>query len=69
MGYSTLDSIRAVWSSGNFTGIDQKPLTTLYGYSGGAVASGWVDFITYFRCIRTNLSIGNRNAAMVCTRD
>jgi len=42
MGYATLDSIRAVLESRNVTGIDNNPIITLHGYSGGAIASGWV---------------------------
>ncbi|KAF2397903.1 LIP-domain-containing protein [Trichodelitschia bisporula] len=40
-GYATLDSLRAVYQSGNITGIDSKPITTLHGYSSGAQAVGW----------------------------
>ncbi|KAE9972124.1 hypothetical protein EG328_000189 [Venturia inaequalis] len=39
--YATLDSIRAVKQSGNLTGIDANPITTLHGYSSGAQAVGW----------------------------
>ncbi|QDS76000.1 hypothetical protein FKW77_004607 [Venturia effusa] len=39
--YATLDSIRAVKQSGNITGIDKNPITTLHGYSSGAQAVGW----------------------------
>jgi hypothetical protein len=44
-----LDSIRAVLNSGNFTSISPKPITTFFGYSGGAVASGWVSRSSLFR--------------------
>jgi hypothetical protein len=40
-GYATLDSLRAVMRSGNITGIDPKPITTLLGYSSGGQAVGW----------------------------
>jgi hypothetical protein len=43
-GYATLDSLRAVQQSGNITGINPKPITTLHGYSSGAQAVGWVCF-------------------------
>lgn len=39
--YATLDSIRAVKQSGNITGINTNPITTLHGYSSGAQAVGW----------------------------
>lgn len=39
--YATLDSIRAVKQSGNITGINMNPITTLHGYSSGAQAVGW----------------------------
>jgi hypothetical protein len=42
MGYATLDSIRAVLSSTNITGINPNPTITLNGYSGGSIAAGWV---------------------------
>jgi hypothetical protein len=41
-GYATLDSIRAVQKSGHITGISANPITTLSGYSGGALAASWV---------------------------
>jgi hypothetical protein len=41
-GYSTLDSIRAALKSSNFTGLGEKPITTLHGYSGGSIGAGWV---------------------------
>jgi hypothetical protein len=41
MGYSTLDSIRAVLASRDLTGLDPKPIITLHGFSGGAISSGW----------------------------
>jgi hypothetical protein len=31
-----------VLASGNITGIEEDPTTTLYGYSGGAFAGQWV---------------------------
>lgn len=40
-GYATLDSLRAVMRSGNITGIDSKPTTTMLGYSSGGQAVGW----------------------------
>lgn len=40
-GYSSLDSLRAVYASGNLTGINTDPLTTMHGYSSGAQAIGW----------------------------
>lgn len=39
--YATLDSIRAVKQSGDITGIEKDPITTLHGYSSGAQAVGW----------------------------
>jgi hypothetical protein len=43
--YVTLDSVRAVKQSGNFTGIKSDPITTLHGYSNGAMTVGWVSSI------------------------
>lgn len=40
-GQSTLDSVRAVLKSQNFTNIDTDPKLALWGYSGGSIASGW----------------------------
>uniref|UniRef100_A0A0L0NY35 Triacylglycerol lipase n=1 Tax=Candidozyma auris TaxID=498019 RepID=A0A0L0NY35_CANAR len=40
-GQAILDGIRAALSSGYFTGIDKDAKVGLYGYSGGALASGW----------------------------
>ncbi|KAF2423431.1 LIP-domain-containing protein, partial [Tothia fuscella] len=40
-GYATLDSLRAVFQSGEITGINAEPITTLHGYSSGAQAIGW----------------------------
>lgn len=36
-----LDSVRGALNSGNFTGIDSNASTVLWGYSGGALSSGW----------------------------
>lgn len=40
-GQSTLDSIRAVLSSGDLTGASSDARVALWGYSGGSVATGW----------------------------
>ncbi|EGW31179.1 secretory lipase 1 [Spathaspora passalidarum NRRL Y-27907] len=40
-GQAVLDSVRAVIKSGNFTGIKKDAKVGLWGYSGGALASGW----------------------------
>lgn len=40
-GQSTLDSVRAVLKSQNFTKLDNDPKVALWGYSGGSIASGW----------------------------
>ncbi|KAI8328012.1 secretory lipase-domain-containing protein [Chlamydoabsidia padenii] len=40
-GHAVLDGLRAVLASGEFTGVDPKAQTQLWGYSGGALASGW----------------------------
>ncbi|KAA8917591.1 hypothetical protein TRICI_000284 [Trichomonascus ciferrii] len=40
-GYATLDSIRAVLRSGNITGIQPNSTVSMWGYSGGALATGW----------------------------
>ena len=40
-GHATLDSIRAALSSTKLTGLSSKARTTLWGYSGGSLASGW----------------------------
>ncbi|EMG49987.1 Lipase 1 [Candida maltosa Xu316] len=40
-GHAILDSIRAVLSSGNFTGIEDDAKVAIWGYSGGSLASGW----------------------------
>ncbi|EGW31184.1 secretory lipase 1 [Spathaspora passalidarum NRRL Y-27907] len=40
-GQAVLDSVRAVINSGNFTGINNDAKVGLWGYSGGALASGW----------------------------
>jgi len=42
MGYATLDSIRAVQKSSNFTGIAKNATITLNGYSGGGISAAWV---------------------------
>lgn len=40
-GHAVLDSIRAVLSSGNFTGVDSDATVGMWGYSGGSLATGW----------------------------
>jgi Secretory lipase len=40
-GQATLDSIRAVLSSGATTNLSSSATTGLWGYSGGSLASGW----------------------------
>lgn len=40
-GQATLDSVRAVLSSGNITGVDSDAKVQMWGYSGGALASEW----------------------------
>ncbi|KAI8073331.1 secretory lipase-domain-containing protein [Gongronella butleri] len=40
-GHAVLDGVRAVLSSTNTTGIASNAKVTLWGYSGGALASGW----------------------------
>lgn len=40
-GSAVLDGIRAAISSGDFTGIDKSPTVSLWGYSGGSLASLW----------------------------
>ncbi|KAH8553244.1 secretory lipase [Umbelopsis sp. PMI_123] len=40
-GHATLDSIRAVLASNNVTGVNANADVALWGYSGGALASGW----------------------------
>jgi hypothetical protein len=42
MAYTTLDSMRAVLATGNITGMGPDPITTMYGYSGGASIVSWV---------------------------
>jgi hypothetical protein len=42
MAYSTLDGMRAVLATGNITGMGPDPITTMYGYSGGASIVSWV---------------------------
>jgi hypothetical protein len=39
-GHNILNSLRGVLTTGNFTGLD-NPDIILWGYSGGALASGW----------------------------
>jgi hypothetical protein len=41
-GYATIDSIRAVLYSGNFTDLSRSPTTTVYGFSGGSISAAWV---------------------------
>lgn len=40
-GHATLDSIRAVLNSQNITGVQKNSSVSLWGYSGGSLASGW----------------------------
>lgn len=40
-GYATLDGIRAALNSGSFTGIKSKPTITMWGYSGGSLATNF----------------------------
>ncbi|POR38543.1 Lipase 4 [Tolypocladium paradoxum] len=40
-GYATLDGIRAAINSAPFTGISKTPTITMWGYSGGSLASLW----------------------------
>ncbi|ODA77923.1 hypothetical protein RJ55_06526 [Drechmeria coniospora] len=40
-GYATLDGIRAAINSGSFTGIVKNPTVSMWGYSGGSLASLW----------------------------
>ncbi|KAI4725820.1 secretory lipase-like protein 1 precursor [Aureobasidium sp. EXF-10728] len=40
-GQATLDSVRAVLSSGNLTGVESDAKVQMWGYSGGALASEW----------------------------
>ncbi|KAJ6789534.1 hypothetical protein PWT90_03115 [Aphanocladium album] len=40
-GHSVLDGIRAAINSNSFTGISRNPTVTMWGYSGGSVASMW----------------------------
>jgi hypothetical protein len=42
MGYATIDGMRAVLATGNVTGLGPDPITTMYGYSGGASIVSWV---------------------------
>jgi hypothetical protein len=42
MAYSTIDGMRAVLATGNLTGMGPDPVTTMYGYSGGASIVSWV---------------------------
>ncbi|KJZ69377.1 hypothetical protein HIM_11238 [Hirsutella minnesotensis 3608] len=39
--HAVLDGIRAATRSGNITGVAKDPRVVLWGYSGGAVATGW----------------------------
>jgi hypothetical protein len=41
MAYATLDSLRAMKQSGNFTGLSTDPTVTLNGYSGGGITAAW----------------------------
>ncbi|KAK2616188.1 hypothetical protein QQS21_000820 [Conoideocrella luteorostrata] len=40
-GYATLDGIRAALNSASITGIQSNPTITMWGYSGGSVATNW----------------------------
>ena len=40
-GHATLDSIKAVLTTQNTTGIDPDAKVAMWGYSGGTIASGW----------------------------
>uniref|UniRef100_A0A060TBS2 ARAD1D29590p n=1 Tax=Blastobotrys adeninivorans TaxID=409370 RepID=A0A060TBS2_BLAAD len=40
-GQATLDSIRAVLNSESFTGVKANSTVTMWGYSGGSIATGW----------------------------
>lgn len=40
-GHSVLDGIRAALNSNSFTGISKTPTITMWGYSGGSLASMW----------------------------
>lgn len=40
-GRATLDSLRVVMNSANFSGISPKAKIVIHGYSGGSIATGW----------------------------
>ncbi|KAM4060460.1 secretory lipase domain-containing protein [Hirsutella rhossiliensis] len=40
-GHATLDGVRAAINSASFTGISNEPTVTMWGYSGGSLASLW----------------------------
>lgn len=40
-GYAVLNSVKAILSTGNQTGIDPNAEVTFWGYSGGSLGSGW----------------------------
>ncbi|PHH64426.1 hypothetical protein CDD81_4647 [Ophiocordyceps australis] len=40
-GHATLDGIRAAMASGSFTGINARPTISMWGYSGGSLATLW----------------------------
>ncbi|KAK6199350.1 secretory lipase-domain-containing protein [Scheffersomyces amazonensis] len=40
-GHAVLDGIRATLHSGNITGVDENAQLTMWGYSGGSLATGW----------------------------
>lgn len=40
-GHAVLDSVRAVLSSGNITGVSSDAALGMWGYSGGSLATGW----------------------------
>ncbi|CCE78584.1 Piso0_000608 [Millerozyma farinosa CBS 7064] len=56
-GHGTLDSIRGVLNSRNYTGIDKDVKIALWGYSGGSLASGWAAALqpTYAKELKPHL--------------
>lgn len=44
-GKSVLNSVRAILSSGNITGIDSDASVSFWGYSGGSLATGWASLL------------------------
>lgn len=45
MGKTTLDSLRAVYASGNFTGISSDAVLIMWGYLGGSIALTWASVL------------------------